>query len=296
MRIFHLFLALLIVVIWGFNFVVIKHALTEIPPLSLCCIRFFLATIPAIFFVKRPNLPLKLLVAYGMTMFALQFTLLFAGIYVGMPSGLASLLLHVHVFFTILLAIIFLGETAYFSQILGAVVSFLGILLIGYHADGTIPFWGFVLIITAAFSWGVGNIVSKKIGNTNMLALVIWGNFIALPPLLIITLLTEGPYHFVHVFQNMNWLMAGTIIYLAYPTTIFGFAIWSWLLHHYNVATITPFSLLIPIVSLASTSLVLGEPLQDWKIYASLLVILGLCINVFGPVLFDKYKLRREYV
>src|SRR5688572_27026724 len=133
MRIFHVLLALLIVVIWGFNFVVIKVALMDIPPLSLCCIRFFLAALPAVFFVKRPQVPWPYIIGFGITMFALQFTLVFASIHMGLPSGLASLLLQTQAFFTIILAYLILGEEARPTQIIGALIAFIGIGIVGMH-------------------------------------------------------------------------------------------------------------------------------------------------------------------
>lgn len=296
MRTVHLLLALLVVAVWGFNFVVLKVALTNLTPLSLCTIRFFLAAFPAVLFIKPPKAPIKLLLAYGVTMFALQFTLCLGSIYVGLPSGLASLLLQTQTFFTIFLAILFLGETAHAWQVIGAVVAFFGIVIIGKHTDGSIPLVGFLLVIAAAFSWSMGNIFSKMIGKTNMLSLVIWGNLIAFPLLLVLSLAIEGPQHYIYAYHHIDATMVGCLFYLAYPTTIFAFASWSWLLHHYKVAAITPFTLLVPMFGLLSTSLVLGEPLQDWKITGALFVIGGLCINIFGPKIVNKLRLRKEYI
>lgn len=284
MRPFHLLLTLLIVIIWGFNFVVIKLALNEVPPLTLCSIRFFLAIFPAIFFIKRPKIPVKLLISYGLTMFALQFTMVFASIYVGLPPGLASLLVQTQAFFTIMLATFILGEEVKPPQILGAIIAFTGIAMVASHTNGNIPVTGFLLILGAAFSWGLGNVISKKIASNHVVGLVIWGNLIALPPLLITTFVTEGISHFEYVLHHLNPLMVMLLAYLVYPTIIFSFASWSWLLHRYNAAIITPFSLLVPVVGMLSSSLVLQEPLHSWELWAALLVIVGLCVNLFSTL------------
>ena len=60
-------LALLVVVVWGLNFVVIKVGLHNMPPLMLAGLRFMLVAFPAIFFVARPKVPLNLLLGYGLT-------------------------------------------------------------------------------------------------------------------------------------------------------------------------------------------------------------------------------------
>ena len=62
-----LLLALVVVVAWGVNFVVIKVGLHGVPPMLLGALRFTLAAVPAVFFIKRPKLPWRWLLAYGAT-------------------------------------------------------------------------------------------------------------------------------------------------------------------------------------------------------------------------------------
>lgn len=91
-------LALLVVVVWGLNFVVIKVGLHNMPPLMLAGLRFLLVAFPAIFFVARPKIPLSLLLGYGLTISFGQFAFLFSAIKFGMPAGLASLVLQAQAF------------------------------------------------------------------------------------------------------------------------------------------------------------------------------------------------------
>lgn len=77
-------LALLVVVVWGLNFVVIKVGLHNMPPLMLAGLRFMLVAFPAIFFVARPKVPLNLLLGYGLTISFAQFAFLFCAINFGM--------------------------------------------------------------------------------------------------------------------------------------------------------------------------------------------------------------------
>jgi len=291
MRIYHFVLVMLVIIIWGFNFVVIKVGLKEMSPLVFCFLRFFLASVPAIFFLPRPTAPFKMIVAYGLIMFALQFSLLFIGIKVGMTAGLASLLLQVQVFFTILFATLFLGETPNKWQIIGALISFLGIGIVAINLGGNLSIIGFILIILAAACWGVSNIISKKIGKTNMVSLVVWGSFFAWPPLLLIAIMFDGLDSILNSFQHFSWLAVAAVAYNVYPATLFGYATWSWLMYRYSVLTIAPFTLLVPVFGMLSSFLVLNEPLQLWKILAAMLIISGLCINLLVPRLFiNKYQ------
>ncbi len=284
MRPSHCLLAILIVAIWGFNFVVIQLGLKEVAPLALCCARFFLASIPAVFLVKKPAVPYKIIASYGLIMFALQFSLLFLGMHAGVTAGLASLVLQVQVFFTILFAVLFLNEKPNSWQIIGALVSFTGIAIVGLKLNNShYSLLGFLLLVTASAFWGAGNLISKKAGKINMFAFVIWGSLFAWPPLLVIAFLVEGGSKIFVNLHHLSWVSLFSILYIVYPTTLFGFGAWNWLLKKYQVTIIAPFTLLVPVFGMLSSFLVLGEPLQLWKIVAAVLVIVGLCINLLMP-------------
>ena len=294
MRPFHLLLALLLVFIWGFNFVVIHEGLGEIPPITLCVIRFVLVCFPAVFLIRRPAVPWRVIVAYGMTMFVLQFSFLFGGMSLGISPGLSSIALQLHVFVTMGLAMVLLGERPGWFQIAGALLALSGLGLIGLHSGGDAPILGLLGVLAAATSWGVANIISKRLGQIDMLALVVWGGAVALGPLVGIALVFEGPSRLLGAVTHLTWLGAGAIVYIVYPVTLFGFSVWSWLLGRYKAATVVPMTLLVPIVGIGSSVLVLGEALQTWKILAALLVCGGLGVNMFGPRLMILLPQRRH--
>jgi O-acetylserine/cysteine efflux transporter len=102
-----LLLALIVILAWGVNFVVIKVGLHGMPPMLLGALRFTLAAVPAVFFVRRPQIPWRMLILYGATIQLGQFVFLFTGMYVGMPAGLASLVLQSQAFFTLVFAMLF---------------------------------------------------------------------------------------------------------------------------------------------------------------------------------------------
>jgi O-acetylserine/cysteine efflux transporter len=278
----HIFLALLVVIIWGCNFIFIKFSVAEISPLFLCTIRFFLASVPAIFFIKPPATSMKVILIYGLVMFGLQFSLLFLGMKVGMMAGLASMLAQTQVFFSILFAMLFLDEMPNFIQILGALVSFSGIGLVAIHLNGSGTLLGFLLVLGAAISWGFGNLITRQIRGVNMMSLVIWGSFVACFPLLLCSLLFEGPQEILASIHRITWLGVGSVFYIVYASTWVGYGLWNKLISHYPISTVVPFTILTPIVGLLSAAWILGEPLQSWKIMAGLLVITGVCINLLS--------------
>ncbi len=283
MTLAHLFLTLVLVAVWGFNFVVIKVGLVGIPPLLLCSARFFLASLPALFFIKRPPIPLKMLAGYGLVMFTLQFALMFMGIYAGVTAGIASLLTQAQVFFTVLMGVLFFGNQVHPWQILGALVAFSGIALVGRHVEGGVTLSGFCLVIASTLFFGLGSVISKKIGKVDRLALVVWASLFAWPPLLLLSFFIEGTDAIVYSLSHLTWSSVSSVLYITFLSTLFGYGVWSFLLHHYSLALVAPFTLLVPIFAILGSVFVLGEPFQSWKISAAILIILGLCINFLGP-------------
>ena len=134
----HLSVTLLLVIIWGLNFVIIQVALQEIPPIMLTFLRFFFAAFPAVFFIKPPKTSWKMLLYYSLTLIVLDFCFLFTGMYIGVSAGMASLTLQTQVFFTAILAMVFLKERMSKAQILGSSIAFLGIVYVGFHTGGDV--------------------------------------------------------------------------------------------------------------------------------------------------------------
>lgn len=282
----HFLLALLVVIIWGVNFLFVSVALNEIPPLLLCAIRFLLTSVPAIFFFKLPQGSFKMVAIYGLVMFALQFSLLFMGMNVGMPAGMASLIMQVQVFFSMFFAAIILEEKPYSWQIIGALISFTGIAIVAMHFDHTVTFIGFIFILGAAATWGFGNLMTKKITQVKTIPLVIWGSFFACFPMFLLSFLIEGKDAIALTYQHLTWLGISSVLYIVIASTWIAYMTWTWLVSRYPVGIVVPFTLLVPIVGVFCSVLFLGEPLQLWKLLAGFLVMGGLGINLLGSRFF----------
>jgi len=282
MSVADILIALGVVAIWGVNFVVIKIGLQDLPPILFTALRFIFAALPLALFIRRPQASWPLLAAYGLFQFALQFTLLFTGIKLGLPAGLASLVIQLQAFFTIGLAVLMLGERPRAVQLAGALVALCGMGLVAVHLEGQATLAGFVLVVLGGLCWALANIVTKKMGQVSALSLVVWGSLIASPPLLLASWLVEGGAAWRLAASNFGLKSLGTVLFQSYPNTILGFGIWSMLMRKYAAATVAPFTLLVPVAGMASAALVLGEPLEWWKIAAGALVLAGLALNQFG--------------
>lgn len=276
------FLALLVVVAWGLNFVVIKVGLHHMPPLLLAGLRFLLVAFPAIFFVARPKVPLALLLGYGLTISFGQFAFLFCAIKFGMPAGLASLVLQAQAFFTMALGAFVFGERFQRKQLAGITLAIIGVLvLIEASLNGQhIAMSGFMLTLAAAFSWACGNIFNKKIMQHSprpaVMSLVVWSALIPILPFLLSSLLLEGADHITQSLITIDMTTILSLLYLAFVATILGYGIWGALLGRYETWRVAPLSLLVPVVGLASAAVLLGETLTGMQLAGAVLIMAGL--------------------
>ena len=288
-----LLLALVVIVVWGMNFVVIKVGLDDMPPMLLGALRFLLAAFPAILFIKRPQIPLRWLLAYGLTISFGQFAFLFSAMSLGMPAGLASLVLQSQAFFTLLFAVLLLGERLHRANLFGLLVAAAGLLLIGLQGDRIMTLAGFALTIGAAVMWALGNIITRKLGKVNLVGLVVWGSLIPPLPFLALSWLLEGPQAMESALRGLGLNSILVLIYLAFGATILGYGLWSRLLSRYPASQVAPFSLLVPVVGLSSAALLLDEHLSGLQLLGALLVMCGLLLNVCGGWLYDRLRLAR---
>jgi O-acetylserine/cysteine efflux transporter len=279
----HILMLVLVAAAWGFNFVIIKLGLKDLPPILFSALRFSFAAVPLVFFIKKPQVPWRIIIGIGLVLGVVKFSLLFIGMDIGVSAGLASLLLQSQAFFTVILAMLLYGERPRPLQYAGILIAFLGMALIAGTVDQSFTLTGLALVLAAGLAWACSNMLMKKAGQVDMLQLMVWVSLIPPLPLLAISLAFEGPGHAVEALTNMTWTGAGAVAYIAYIATIFGFAIWGQMIRRYSAAIVAPFSLLVPVFGMTSSALVLGEAFGPLRIFGAGIVVCGLILTVYNP-------------
>ena len=251
----HLAAVLVVVLVWGVNFVVIEVGLRSTPPILLAALRFTLVAVVGVWFVPRPALPWTRLVALALGLYVGQFALLFTAMSRGLPAGLAAVVLQSQAVFTVVAAGLLLRERPTRTQLAGVVVASCGLVVIGVERAVSVQAGPFLLAVGAGASWAAGNLVGRRSGVTQGLSLVVWGSAVAAPPLALLAL-----------------------AYLAILATVVGFGIWSSLIGRYPPAVVAPFTLLVPPIGLVAAWLALGETPTATELAGSALVVAGLLL------------------
>lgn len=282
MRAHHLAAALLVAALWGFNFVAIDLGLDSLPPLLFVALRFVLAALPVLVLApKGPPTAWRYVVAIGLAMGFLQFGVLFVGMDIGVPGGLASLVLQTQAFFTALFALLVFGERPLPRQVIGMAVAFAGIALLGFDLESiATTALGLSFVVAAAAGWAVANLLMKAAKPTNTVHLMCWISLVAPLPLLGLSAIVDGPAVMAAAITGITWETLGILVYVALFTTLVGFGIWAYLLRVYTAAIVAPFSLLVPVFGMSFSALLLDEPFTLLKLAAAVLVLSGLALNM----------------
>ncbi len=292
MKLKHLALAVLITAIWGLNFSVIKIGLKSVDPFVLAGIRFSLCALPAVFFIKRPDTPWRFLIAYGLVFGVGLWGVVNLGIQAGLSAGIASLVLQFSAFFTILLGSVVFRETISKYQYAGIAVALLGLASIISILDGSVTMAGVWLVIFGAVSWSVANIIIKKSGTKEVLGFLVWSSLFSPLPLFAIAFVLHGTAGYTALATQLDLPAALSILFQAYPTTVFGYWIWNSLLKTYPISTVAPLSLLVPIFGMLGSVMIFHEPLSSTKVLAIVLIVLGLAIGLYGRQFIARFSKR----
>ncbi|MBU3146562.1 EamA family transporter [Clostridium sp. CF012] len=284
-------LAVLVVIVWGANFTVIKLGLGGVPPMLLVTLRYTLVAFPAVFFIKPPKMALKDILLYGFTVGVGQFGCLFYAMHIGMPAGLASIIVQLQAFISPLLGYLLLKEQFKTKQLVGFLIGALGLLVIGVASSTigitSIPIGAILLTICAPIFWSISNIVAKtaskksmeKGEQLDMLSLVVWGSLVPPIPTLILALLIDSPQTLINSMSNLDMMSIFAVLYLAFGSTLFGYGFWSILISKYPINKISPLSLLVPITGLLTASIVLLEKLSKLQWLGVYVIIIGLMVT-----------------
>ena len=273
----HISLAVLVAVIWGVAFVVSKIGLESFTPAQLTALRFVVAAAAAIW-LPRPKIPWSMLVAIGLTIFTGQFLLQFFGIANGMPAGLTAVVSQTQALFTVLFAVVVLGDRPNRRQIVGMLTALVGLMMIGLTIGGTVTLLGFALTLGSAISWAVGNVLVKRLERAEMLNLMVWASLVPPLPALAISFIVDGPESLWAALATVSWSGIAAPIYLGIVASVFAYAIWGNLLQRYSTGAVAPFALLSPCVGAVASVFVFGERFGPLRIGGIAFMLVGLAV------------------
>ena len=276
-------LAAVVAALWGANFLAIHVGLQHFPPLFLAALRFAVIALPTVLLVPRPQVRLRWLLGYGLGFGTLQFLFLFVAMDVGMPTGLASLVLQASAPFTVVLGAVLLRERLTPRQGLGIGLAVLGLAAIAVARAQSAALLPVLLTLAGALGWALGNLCSRLAAPPNPLHLALWMSVVPPVPLLLASWVVEGPVAGWDALRaaftpaGVPGLLA--VAYIAGLATVLGTGIWTTLMRRHPAGVVAPYSLLVPVVGMGLAALVLGERPSAVELVAAAVIVGGVLLG-----------------
>jgi O-acetylserine/cysteine efflux transporter len=276
-----IFLAVLVAVAWGFGFVASRLALDELSPALMTAMRFAIAALPCLF-VRRPNVPWKVLIAISATLFLGQFLAQSWAIAHGVPVGLASVIVQSQALFTVAFAVLAFREVPGRMQIAGIGVAAIGLLMICGTVGFDFSVGAFAVLMISPVSFAIGNLLLRQAREVPMFDLFAWLCLVPPLPLLALAFIVDGPRVTWLSLAHMSptgWI---SMLFIGVISTCIAYGLWGRLLRDYTAAQVVPFALLVPFVGAAASSAVFGETFGPLRLAGMLTVVGGIAIMLLS--------------
>lgn len=279
---------LLVVLIWGVNFVILKVALREIDPLAFAALRFGLAT--AIMAGLTLAFEGSLRIRRGDFWKLLGLGLLGNGIYqILFMSGIArttagntSLILATAPIFVAILSV-FLGYRLRPIAWAGILLSFAGLALIVLSGAGAQlggdHLVGDALVLLSAMCWGgYTTLLAPFLRVYSPLKLNALAMLLGTPPLFLAAL----PSLARQSWSNVTWQGWGGLAFAVVMSVVVAYLIWNMGVKRVGSARTAVYSNLVPVVALVTAAVVLGERIYPLQVVGAAVVVTGIVLTRRG--------------
>ncbi len=268
-------MGLAVPLLWGLGVVFAKAAIEHFPPILLMALRFTLTAMVLVWFVKPPWRIMRALVAVAFVSAAIQYSLTFNGLR-GVDASIAVLVIQLEVPFLVLLGAALLHERVGLRKWLGIAIAFAGVgLIAGEPRLGQA--WGSLLLLAGgAFSWALGQIMVRRLGEVGGLTTIAWVAVFAAPQLFVFSFVFERD-HLAYI-ASADWVVWSTVVYLGLVMTALGYSMWYSLIGRHPVSRVGPFLLLMPVFSVLGGVILLGETVTPLVAAGGVIVIVGVVV------------------
>ena len=274
-------IAISVPILLGFGFVIAKPAMQDFPPFLLMGLRITIAALILIWWFPIPKGLLKKIFIVAQIGTTIQYGLTYSGLNL-IDASSAVLLVQAEVPFGVIIAFFLFKERPGVRNILGIVISFIGVFILTGAPNLEGKIFGVLLTISGAFVWSLGAVLAKplaeKIGG---FALTAWLAVFSGPLLIIGSFIFDGETinHF-RTASLTSWLV---VIYLGFIMQPITYSCWYYILGRYPVHKAMPVMMLLPLTGLLAAIFLLGEKPNEYIFIGGSIILLGV-----GMILFFK--------
>jgi len=263
--------------IWGFNYVVVKWSVTDVPPLFFVALRFALSAAILLPFAPMPRGRWGAMYGLVLTLGVAHFAFMYVGL-VLTPASTAALIQQLQVPFAAILAAVFLHDRLNLRRLCGMAITLAGATIVLGRPDLTAPWWSQGLVLLGSFCWAASAVQLKLMTDLSANTLNAWMAALAAPHVLLLSFLLEDGQ--MAALASMSWRAVFGLVYNVFVVVLVAYRLWYFLLERYNVTQAMPFTLLQPPLAVLFGALLLDEPVGGSLLIGGLIIIAGVAMIV----------------
>ncbi len=273
---------MVICIIWGLHFIVIKFTIAEmgVPPLFYAAVRVTLMALILLPFLRWHKGQMKAVIIGGLGYGALNYAFMFPALNLTTASA-AAVTIELYMPFSIILSVLILGERIGPWRIFGCVLAFIGVVLIGLGTPSEVAGPGFALGIglmaCGAMAEAVGAVSVKSVKSINPVQLLAWfgivGSVVLWP--LSLTLETDQISAFAPD-TRVNFGLA--LVYSVLLVSLIAHGSYYWLLQRLPIHTVAPSGLMTTVIGVIAGIWILRESPTPILFAGALITLSGISI------------------
>ncbi|MGX7704977.1 DMT family transporter [Methylobacterium sp. Gmos1] len=271
------FCAVLVPLLWGVQYAIVKVGLATFPPLFFLGLRFAVVALILLPFVGWPTLrELRVILLLSIFLGGLNFGLAFVGL-AGAPASVTGIANQLWSPFALILAWPLLGERPSWRVVVGVLIAMAGVTLTVADPEVVAPLVPTLLVVGSSLALACGSVLTKKYGPLDPLRLMAWMSLFTVPQVLVVSAVTEaGQLRALAQADQAAWL---SFVYTVLLGGIGGFGLWFWLLARCPMTRLGPFTLLQAVFALAGGVAIRHEPLTVTLVAGVALCIAGVALT-----------------
>ncbi|HEY8355088.1 MAG TPA: EamA family transporter [Methylophilaceae bacterium] len=271
---------LLLSLLWGYNWVVMKNALADAGPFQFGALRNFLGALcllALILLLRRPIRPQEIptLIVLGFLQTS-GFTGLIIWALVEGGAGKTAVLTYTMPFWVMIMAWPLLGERIQGSQWLAALLSVMGILFILDPLHLGADLFSMVLAVLAGVSWALAVMLAKKLHkrapDMDLLSLTAWQMLFGSIPIVVAAFIIPAP--------PIDWTpyFIGAVVYNAVLCNALAWLLWLYALQRLEAGIASMVTLLAPVIGVLAAWWELDEQPTPGELWGMLFIVCSLVI------------------
>ncbi|MBN3802125.1 DMT family transporter [Paraburkholderia sp. Ac-20336] len=277
MKAIHIAAALLVPLLWGLQYAVIKAGLTVLPPLFFAGLRFAVIAAILIPFVGRIRGPeIRPIFLISCFMGGVNFACAFVGL-TRSPAGVAGIANQLWTPFTLMLAWPMLGEKPSARMVFGVGIALCGVALSIVDPRLKVSAIPTLFVIGSALGLAIGNVLAKKFGPFDPVKLFAWMSFFTAFQLLGLSLIVEGgQIAALQRASSSEWLAFAFTVMLG---GIAAFITWFWLIGRFSMARVAPYALLQSFFAISAGVVFRHEPITPALMLGAIICVSGVALS-----------------